>query len=112
MLTRLLIVFALGCGSAATALAADPLDELRRAFKIGGEPIPPEIFADFGDAVSSDSRPIVVTVDPKAAVGSNRYADPITTNGRWVDQTKPRSGGIFGPETLCYEHRLRAEDPA
>jgi len=105
MLTRLLIVFALCCGSVATALGADPLDELRRSFTIGGKPIPPEIFADFGDAWMSDSRPIVVTIDAKAAINSNRYADPIKTNGRWVEQAKPGPGGLNGPETMAYEYR-------
>jgi hypothetical protein len=52
-------------------------------------PIPPEIFADFGDAMKSDSQPIVVTIDANAAIESNRYPDPIKTNGRWVEQMKP-----------------------
>jgi hypothetical protein len=86
MLRRLLIFLALCCGAATTALAADPLDEARRSFTIGGKPIPPEIFADFGDAMMSDSRPIVVTIDANAAIDSNRYADPIKTNGRWVER--------------------------
>ena len=50
MLRRILIFLALYCGSAATALAADPLHEVRKSFTIGGKPIPAEIFADFGDA--------------------------------------------------------------
>jgi hypothetical protein len=103
MLRRLLIVLGLCCG--VTAYAADPLDEVRRSFTIGGKPIPPEIFADFGDAMMSDSRPIVVTIDASAAIDSNRYADPITTNGRWVDQTKRGSGSFNGPETMSYEYR-------
>src|SRR5271167_1124100 len=43
-------------------------DEVRKSFTIGGKPIPPEIFADFGDAMMSDNRPIVVTVDANAAI--------------------------------------------
>ena len=80
MLPRVLVLLALYSGSAATAFAADPLDEVRRSFTIGGKPIPPEIFADFGDAMMSDNRPIVVTIDANAAIDSNRYADPIKTN--------------------------------
>ena len=105
MLRRILVFLALCCGSAATAFAADPLDEVRRSFTIGGKPIPAEIFADFGDAWLSDSGPIIVTIDANAAIGSNRYADPIKTNGRWVEQAKPGPGGLFGPETMAYEYR-------
>jgi hypothetical protein len=70
MLRRVLVFLALCCGSAATV--ADPLDEVRALFTIGGKPIPPEIFADFGDAWMSDSRPIIVAIDANAAIGSNR----------------------------------------
>ena len=82
-----------------------PLDEVRRSFTIGGKPIPPEIFADFGDAMMSDNRPIVVTIDANAAIDSNRYADPIKSNGRWVEQIKLGSGSFNGPETMAYEFR-------
>ncbi len=99
-----LVVLALCCASAATP-AASPLDELRKSFTVGGKPVPPEIFADFGDAMMSDSRPIVVTIDANAAIDSNRYADPIKTNGGWVEQTKPGSGSFNGPETMSYEYR-------
>ena len=85
------------------AFAADPLDEVRRSFTIEGKPTPPEIFADFGDAMMSDSRPIVVTIDANAAIDSNRYADPIKTKDRWVEPTKPNSGLFNGPETMSYE---------
>ena len=105
MLRLILVFLALYCGSAATGLAADPLHEVRKSFTIGGKPIPAEIFADFGDAWMSDSRPIVVTIDAKAAIDSNRYADPIKTNGRWVEQAKPGPGGLNGPETMAYEYR-------
>ena len=76
MLPRVFVFLALYCGSAATAFAADPLDEVRRSFTIGGKPIPPEIFADFGDAMMSDNRPIVVTIDANAAIDSNRSPIP------------------------------------
>jgi hypothetical protein len=105
MLPRVLVLLALYSGSAATAFATDPLDEVRRSFTIGGKPIPPEIFADFGDAMMSDNRPIVVTIDANAAIDSNRYADPIKTNGRWVEQIKLGSGSFNGPETMSYEFR-------
>jgi hypothetical protein len=105
MLRRVLLVLALCSGLPVAAFAADPLDEVRSSFTIGGKPVPPEIFADFGDSMMSDSRPIVVTIDANAAIDSNRYADPITTKGRWVEQTKPGSGSFNGPETMSYEFR-------
>jgi hypothetical protein len=105
MLPRVLVLLALYSGSAATAFAADPLDEVRRSFTIGGKLIPPEVFADFGDAMMSDNRPIVVTIDANAAIDSNRYADPIKTNGRWAEQIKLGSGSFNGPETTSYEFR-------
>jgi hypothetical protein len=100
-----LLVLALCSGLPVPVFAADSLDEVRRSFTIGGKPIPPEIFADFGDATMSDSRPIVVTIDANAAIDSNRYADPIATKGRWVEQTKLGSGSFNGPETMSYEFR-------
>jgi hypothetical protein len=104
-LQRVLPVIALCSVWPLAAFAADPLDEVRRLFTIGGKPIPPEIFADFGDATMSDSRPIVVTIDANAAIDSNRYADPINTKGLWVEQTKLGSGSFNGPETMSYEFR-------
>ena len=53
----------------------------------------------------SDSRPFVVTIDANAAIDSNRYADFIKTNGRWVEQMKAGSGSFNGPETMSYEYR-------
>jgi hypothetical protein len=53
----------------------------------------------------SESRPIGVTIDANPAIDSNRYADPIKTNGRWVDQMKRGSGSFNGPETMSYEFR-------
>ena len=92
MLRPAVVALALCFGSGATAFAAVSLDEVRKSFTIGGKPIPSEIFADFGDAMLSDSRPIVVAIDANAAIDSNRYADPIKTNGGWVEQMKPGSG--------------------
>lgn len=77
-----------------TALAGDTpstaslVAEARRAFSIGGKPIPPEVFRDFGDGDLADSGPIWVTVDIKAATGSNLYFDDIKQNGRWFNQKK------------------------
>jgi hypothetical protein len=103
MLWRVLLVSALCSGMPVAAFAADPLDEVRRSFTIGGKRIPPEVFADFGDATISDNRPIIVTIDAYAAIDSNRYADPIKAKGRWVEQTKLGSGSFNGPETMSYE---------
>ena len=99
MLRRVLFLLALCCGSAAPTFAADPLDEVLRSFTSGGKPIPPEVFGDFGDAWMSDNRPIVVTIDADAAIDSNRYADSIKRNGRWVEQIKQGSGSFNGVET-------------
>jgi hypothetical protein len=96
------VVLALVPGAALSA-RADPLAELRKAFTVDGKPVPPEVFADFGDAMLSDSRPIVVTVDAKSAIDGNRYADPIAVKGRWVEQAKPGSGSFNGAETTGYE---------
>ena len=105
MLRPPVVALALCFGSGIIAFAAVPLDEVRNSFTIGGKPIPPEIFADFGDAMMSDSRPIVVTIDANSAIDSNRYADPIKTDGLWVEQVKPGSGSFNGPETMSYEYR-------
>jgi hypothetical protein len=105
MLRLILTLLALCCGPAAKALAADPLDEVRNSFTIGAKPIPPEIFGDFGDAKMSDNRPIIISIDAKAAIDSNRYADPIKTKGQWIEQAKPGPGGLNGPETMAYEYR-------
>jgi hypothetical protein len=104
MLRHALIVLAVCCGSAATVIAGDPLNEVRKSFTTGGKPVPPKIFADFGDAMMSDNRPIVVTIDANAAIDSNRYADPTKRNGRWVEQMKAGSGSFNGPETMSYEY--------
>lgn len=97
------LAFLLTLGASATAIAADPLDEVHTSFTISGKPIPPEIFADFGDGMMSDNRPIIVTVDALAATGSNRYYDPIKTNGDWVEQEKPQNKGLNGVETMSYK---------
>ena len=85
------------------AAAADALQELRASFTIAGKPAPPDVFGDFGDAMMSDGRPIVVTIDVLAAMGSNRYADPIKSNGPWFVQEKPQNQGINGAESMSYK---------
>src|ERR1700748_3848319 len=105
MLRHAVIGLAFYCGSAAMVFPGDQLNEVRKSFTIGGKPIPPEIFSDFVDAMMSDNRPIVVTIDANAAVNSNRYADRIKMNGRWVEQMKAGSGSFNGPETMAYEYR-------
>jgi hypothetical protein len=66
--------------------------EARRAFTLNGKQIPPEIFRDFRDGDSADSGTIWVTVDIKAAIGSNLYFDEIRQNGAWISQTKVTAG--------------------
>jgi len=46
----------------------------------------------------------VVTIDARAAVGSNRYADPIVIQGRWVMQKKPNDKVLNGAEETAYEY--------
>lgn len=73
-------------GSTAALLA-----EIRRSFTLNGKEIPPEIFRDFGDGDLADSGNIWVTVDVKAAIGSNLYFDDIGKNGDWIGQKKAGS---------------------
>ena len=61
--------------------AGSLIDELRQSFSVGGEPVPTNIFRDMGDGDLADSGSIIVTIDVKAATGSNLYADPIKRNG-------------------------------
>jgi hypothetical protein len=86
------------------ALAADApttalIAEARRTFTLGSKPIPPEIFRDFGDGDLADSGSIWVTIDVKAAIGSNLYADDITKNGAWLSQKKAATGPAAVEET-------------
>ena len=101
---RLVLLCMLAAGYATAAVAADALGEVRKSFTIKGQPVPPEIFGDFGDAMMSDNRPIIVTIDALAAIGSNRYYDPITKNGDWVEQKKPgNTAPPVGAETMSYK---------
>ncbi len=90
---------AAGAGLPVTAAGRPPvaaLEELRHGLTVGGKPIPPELFRDFGDGDLADSGGIWVSVDVLAAVGSNLYADPIKTNGAWV--TRAKAGAAGGTE--------------
>ena len=89
---------------AGSASAAGPLDELRRAFALGGKPVPPDLFRDFGDADLGDSLPSVVTIDVEAAIGSNRYGDPIARRGDWIMQTRPAAGSLNETDETGYHY--------
>jgi hypothetical protein len=89
---------------AAPALAAGPLDELRRSFALDGKPIPPGVFRDFGDADLGDSLPSVVAIDVKAAIDSNRYGDPIARRSDWLTQSRPAAGTLNGAEETGYHY--------
>jgi len=65
------------------------LAEMRRAFTLDGKPPPPEILRDMGDGDLADSDAIWVTVDVKAAIGSNLYFDDVVARNGWVSQKKP-----------------------
>ncbi|MFI5014113.1 MAG: hypothetical protein ACHQAY_17385 [Hyphomicrobiales bacterium] len=81
------------------------LEELRRTFTLDGKPIPPEVFADFGDSDLADSsNSIRVTIDLLAAMGSNLYADDIALgpNG-WVSQKKVTGGAEKLTEETSYK---------
>ena len=98
----LLLVALIAC--AAPAQAAGPLDELRRSFALGGKPVPPGVFRDFGDADLGDSLPAVVTIDLQAAIESNRYGDPIERRGDWVTQSRPAPSSLDGAEETSYRY--------
>lgn len=71
-----------GMPVAAVSPQASPT-EVRSSFTIGGKPIPPRVFSDFGDddlAVSSPSS--WVTIDLMAAPTSNRRVRHSRQDGR------------------------------
>lgn len=60
--------------AAVTAVAhASPLDDLRARFTVGGEPVSPLVFHDFG-AGQNRRHPTIVAVDVKHARDGERYA--------------------------------------
>ena len=86
------------------------LTEVRKTFTLGGKPIPPEIFRDFGDGNLADSLPIWVTVDLRAAIDSNLYFDDIKQSGDWVIQRKPAPGSLNCMEETAYTYIGPAEN--
>jgi hypothetical protein len=109
---RLVIAFAAVCAllSGTAQAGSDPksatalVSEVRRAFTLNGQIIPPEIFRDFGDGNLADSDGIWVTVDLAAAVGSNLYYDPIREYGGWKIQKKQRQE-TDTPEETAYSFK-------
>jgi hypothetical protein len=81
------------------ASAAALVAEVRHGFTIHGQPIPPEIFRDFGDGDLADSGAIWVTIDAAAAIGSNLYFDPIKQDGAHISQSKPSADGGYTEQT-------------
>ncbi len=99
-LISLAIVGALAPGFAcAEPSTAALVAEARRSFTLDGKPIPPEVFRDFGDGDIADSGGIWITVDAKAAIGSNLYFDEITKSGAWVSQKKAATPSGEAEET-------------
>jgi hypothetical protein len=82
----LVIAFA---ASAWSAPVDDSLRELRQTFTLQGKPIPPEVFADFGDSDMSGADSIRVTIDLLAAMASHLYRDGVSAApSGWVSQKK------------------------
>jgi hypothetical protein len=80
----------------------DSLKELRQMFTLRGKPIPPAVFADFGESGANNIR---VTVDLLAAMGDNLYGDGVNAspNG-WVSQKKEIGAGADkAAETTAYK---------
>ncbi|WP_156175620.1 hypothetical protein [Bradyrhizobium sp. LTSP849] len=88
----------------ASAAGPSPIDELRQNFTVGGEPVPPNIFRDMGDGDLADSGSIIVTIDVKAATGSNLYADPIRRNSTWIAQSRASPGDKALTEEEAYRY--------
>jgi hypothetical protein len=103
-LCALLISGVAACAGNDAKSAAALVSEVRRAFTLDGQTIPPEIFRDFGDGDLADSGSIWVTVDLAAAVGSNLYYDPIREVGAWKIQKKQRSEADT-PEETAYSFK-------
>src|SRR5262245_31197694 len=95
------------------AEAAALVAEVRQKFTLEGKTIPPKIFRDFGDGDMADSGDIWVTVDLKAAIGSNLYFDEIKQDGSWIRQ-KSTSNETTGytmsarPRTACWSSSRRS----
>ena len=107
---RILLAAALLTTFAAPAWPAQKdaaLDEMQRSFTLDKKPVPPEVFADFGDSDLADSsQSIRVTIDLRQAIGSNLYADDITLgqNGWISQQKKVNDGSQTLTETTSYKY--------
>jgi hypothetical protein len=93
--TTIAAAFLLALAAPAWSAPVDAsLKELRQSFTLDRKPIPPEVFADFGDADIADGVSIRVTIDLLAAIGSNLYFDEITVSPQgWVSQKKTVPNG-------------------
>lgn len=80
------------------------INEVRQSFTLDGKPIPPEIFRDLGDGDIADGMSILVTVDLKAAIGSNRYYEDINKSGKWIEQKKANKDVANGSEASAYNY--------
>jgi hypothetical protein len=87
------------------ASAAALVQEVRHSFTFNGKAIPPEIFRDFGDGDLADSGDIWVTVNLRAAIGSNLYFDEIKQDGHWISQQK-----VGSDEEIGYTHMGTADN--
>jgi predicted RNA-binding protein with TRAM domain len=78
---------------------------MRQHFTLGGKPVPPEIFRDMGDGDMADSQSIRVSVDVKAAIGSNLYYDEVKPDGvGWLAQRPPGGRTPLGIEEYAYRY--------
>jgi hypothetical protein len=100
LFTRLAPASAAPAENSADALVA----EMRRAFTVGGKPVPPEVFRDFGDGDLPMALPTWVTVDVVAAIDSDRYQDKITREGDWLGQQGKALAGAMGGELTSYRY--------
>jgi hypothetical protein len=100
--SALLVVFA---GGVSAAQAGDRLGELRHTFTLDRKPIPPEIFADFGDDDLSDpGTSLRVTIDLLAAMGRTLYSGAVgTAPDGWVTQTRVTGGAATAGERTSYK---------
>jgi hypothetical protein len=112
---RVFLACAFAAGFAPFALG-QPLDaqlaELRRDFTFAGKPVPPKVFADFGDDdLSGPDKSVRVSVDLVAASESRAYVDDlIRMPGGWVAQRKPTGGASSETETIGYRFMGTAEN--
>jgi hypothetical protein len=98
--------FLLAFAAPASAAPVDAaLKELRQTFTIDHKPVPPQVFADFGDSDMADSGSIRVTIDLLAAMGGNLYFGDIKGSpGGWLSQKIGVAAGDSKPtEEIGYQ---------